>query len=104
MKYTQEQLDKLIDACDETAETIHKNFPEMDAIVEMSEHIEEALILGTGGFNACPMEQFDRGEASLERAIELCFDQTFSDVLSEEFQVGAAKEPPEEPGMKLVKN
>jgi hypothetical protein len=66
--------------------------------------VEEALILGTGGFNACPMEQFDRGEASLEQAIELCFDQTFTDVLSEEFQVGAAKETPEEPGLKLVKN
>ena len=45
MKYTQEQLDKLIDACDETAETIHKNFPEMDSVVEMSEHIEDVVIL-----------------------------------------------------------
>lgn len=45
MKYTQEQLDKLIDACNETAETIHKNFPEMDSVVEMSEHIEDLVIL-----------------------------------------------------------
>lgn len=66
--------------------------------------VEEALILGTGGFNACPMEQFTGGKASLEQAIELCFDQTFMDVLAEEFGVGAAEEPPEEPGLKLVKN
>ena len=45
MKYTQEQLDKLIDACNETAKTIHKNFPEMDSIVEMSEHIEDLVLL-----------------------------------------------------------
>lgn len=45
MKYTQEQLDRLIDACNETAETIHKNFPEMDSIVEMSEHIEDLVLL-----------------------------------------------------------
>ena len=66
--------------------------------------VEEALILGTTGFNAFPMEQFTGGKASLEQAIELCFDQTFSDVLAEEFGVGAAEETPEEPDLTLVKN
>lgn len=71
--------------------------------------VEEALILVTTGFNACPMEQFANGKASLERAIELCFDQTFSDVLVEEFGVSrfiqeTPGETPEEPGLKLVKN
>lgn len=66
--------------------------------------VEEALILGTGGFNACPMEQFTGGKASLERAIELCFDQTFFDALVEQFGNVAVEETPEEPDLKLVKN
>jgi hypothetical protein len=47
--------------------------------------VEEALILGIGGFNAEPMEQFASGEVTLERAVETCFEQTFYDAMTDTF-------------------
>lgn len=68
--------------------------------------VEEALILA-GAFNAEPMETFVSGEVHLDRAIEICFSQTFFDALVEQFGDVAVEEPgeaPEETGLKLVKN
>lgn len=66
--------------------------------------VEEALILA-GAFNACPMEQFVTGEVSLERAVEICFEQTFWDAMVEEYGMPEElPESPEEPGLKVVKN
>ena len=61
--------------------------------------VEEALIMGDCGFNSVPMQELVDGEASLERAIESCFQQTFYDALTDVFgkKPVEEKESPEEP-------
>jgi hypothetical protein len=62
--------------------------------------VEEALIMGTYGFDAIPMQALVDGEECLECAIEACFAQTFWDALAEAFgkRPVEEKESPEEPG------
>lgn len=60
---------------------------------------EEALILPTHGFNPEPMDAWVSGDVSFERAIEMCFEQTFYDAMADEYGEPAEKKP--EP--KLVK-
>lgn len=56
--------------------------------------VEEALIMPVYGFNACPMEAWLHGEVCLERAIEICFRQTYVDAMVEEY--GEPDQKPEE--------
>lgn len=66
--------------------------------------VEESLILA-GAFNACPMDQFVDGDVSLDRAVEICFSQTFYDALVEQFGEPEAEEAEEKkPELKVVKN
>jgi hypothetical protein len=69
--------------------------------------VEEALILGCLGFNAEPMQEWLDGKVTIDRAIEVCFEQTFWQAFVEEYTDGVVDEPeetPEEPELKLVKN
>lgn len=61
---------------------------------------EEALILPTHGFNPEPMDAWVSGDVAFERAIEMCFEQTFYDAMVDEYGEPPAKKKPEP---KLVK-
>lgn len=56
--------------------------------------VEEALIMPVNGFNTCPMERWLTGELCFERAIEICFAQTYVDAMVEEY--GEPEQKPEE--------
>ena len=49
--------------------------------------VEEALIMPVKGFNTCPLEAFLKGDVCLQRAIEICFKQTYLDAMTEEYGV-----------------
>lgn len=46
---------------------------------------EETLLLPTYGFNPQPIREYVDGNVSLERAIEICFEQTFFDAFADEY-------------------
>lgn len=46
---------------------------------------EETLLLPTYGFNADPIGEYVHGNISLERAVEICFEQTFFDAFADEY-------------------
>lgn len=46
---------------------------------------EETLLLPTYGFNAHPIREYIDGTVSLERAVEICFEQTFFDAFADEY-------------------
>lgn len=56
--------------------------------------VEEALIMPVYGFNTCPLETWLHGEVCLERAVEICFHQTYLDAMVEEY--GEPEQKPEE--------
>lgn len=49
--------------------------------------VEQALIVA-GSFNAEPMQEFVRAGQNLERAVEICFEQTFYDAMVDEYVEG----------------
>ena len=46
---------------------------------------EEVLLLPTYGFNPHPIREYIDGNVSLERAVEICFEQTFFDAFADEY-------------------
>lgn len=46
---------------------------------------EEVLLLPTYGFNPHPIREYVDGNVSLERAVEICFEQTFFDAFADEY-------------------
>lgn len=64
--------------------------------------VEEALILGSTGFNPEPLELYLVKQCTLDAAIETCFAQTFYDALRDQY--GQEPEEEQEPELELVKN
>ena len=65
--------------------------------------VEEALILGTTGFNPEPLELYLAKQCTLDAAIETCFAQTFYDALRDQYGEEPEEQEPELE-LELVKN
>ena len=83
-------------------ETLEEHYNELTGRFGCPLSVEEALIYGTTGFNPEPMEAWVNGKVAIDRAIEMCFEQTFIDAICEVFDVKLPKESGK--GLKVVKN